>query len=78
MKKGIEWLHTMSRKEQVMFLKHLVTYPPSRPMKMEVSIFEYLNEDFASFYIFITNSFNWAATPEGHQWWSEYASSKKI
>ena len=82
MKKGIEWLNMMKRKEQVLFLKNLVTYGPAEfemnEKRQKHSIFSYLNREFLSFEEFITNSFDWESTPEGHDWWWDYAKYKRI
>ncbi len=71
MKKGLEWLKMMPYRRQVLFLKRLSETESSRPDDYGQThiISEYLNRDFHSFYSFINESFTWAKTPEGHQYW---------
>jgi hypothetical protein len=71
MKKGLEWLKMMPYRRQVLFLKRLSETESATPddYGQPHIISEYLNRDFHSFYSFINQSFTWAKTPEGHQYW---------
>jgi hypothetical protein len=75
MKKGLEWLKMIPYKLQVLFLKRLSETESSKPddYGQPHIISEYLNRDFNSFYSFINESFTWAKTPEGHQYWAGVA-----
>jgi hypothetical protein len=75
MKKGLEWLKMIPYKLQVLFLKRLSETESSKPDDYGQAhiISEYLNRDFNSFYSFINESFTWAKTPEGHQYWAGVA-----
>ena len=72
MKKGIEWLNLMTRKEQVFFLKNLSEFP-LQVKSPKPSIAKYLNSDFKSFFDFIDESFDWGQTKEGFAWWNNFA-----
>jgi hypothetical protein len=76
MKKGIEWLDLMTRKEQVIVLKNLSEFPLTSVTK-EPSISNYLNCEFSSFFDFLDKSFDWGATKEGYDYWEEFAYSRK-
>jgi hypothetical protein len=74
MKKGLEWLKMMPYRRQVLFLKRLSETEPSRPEYGQTHIIsEYLNRDFNSFFSFTNESFTWAKTPEGHDYWATVA-----
>lgn len=76
--RGIDWLALMPYKYQVLFLKRLSETDPARPgedFPYEIAV--YLNDRYESFHNFISNSFTWNKTPEGHDWWSEVAFRQK-
>lgn len=78
MKRGVEWLATMPYKYQVLFLKRLSETPAAYVgSTVPICISAHLNNRFESFYSFIANSFNWAETPEGREWWSAMAFYQK-
>ncbi len=62
----------MTRREQVFFLKNLSEFPLLKKGP-NPSIANYLNADFKSFYDFVYESFNWESTPQGFDWWKNFA-----
>lgn len=75
MKKGVEWLDLMTRKEQVIFLKNLSEFPLEVATK-DPSISNYLNCQFSSFFDFVDESFDWGVTKEGFGYWEGFALSR--
>ena len=62
MKKGIEYLAMLSKEEQVLFLKNLNNISNKK-------ISTYLLGEHDSYHSFITGSFTFAHSPEGHDYW---------
>lgn len=84
MKTGIEWLAEMAYQHQVLFLKRLSETRASESVDRAKyadqiwPIADYLNKEHDSLYHFILRSFNWEATPEGHDYWKQLAESALV
>lgn len=62
MKQGIEYLSMLSKEEQVLFLKNLNNVANTK-------ISKYLMLEHDSYHSFLTGSFTFADSPEGHDYW---------
>ncbi len=70
MKKGIEYLSMLSKKEQVLFLKNL-----NNMSKYKIST--YLSDEYESFYKFMAAAFVWKQTSEGNEFWYKISVTKE-
>ncbi len=72
---GIEWLAQLSKEEQILFCKNRVNFGRNLlSSRKNLTIAEYLNDQFSSFSQFIEHGFVWSSTPEGQDYWSGIAS----
>lgn len=62
MKQGIEYLAMLSKEEQVLFLKNLNNVANTK-------ISTYLMREHDSYHSFLTGSFTFTASTEGHDYW---------
>jgi hypothetical protein len=76
-KTGIEWLSYLPKDVQVEWCRNYVNNPLSGPKMKRTTIAEFLNETHVSLFEFINWAFLWQETPEGHEYWENWAMHTK-